>query len=250
MSNSTHNMSEKLVLYLDGVLPENEKAELEKQLATDTVLQEELDNLKLAKEAVRNYGLKQEVSGIHQQMMTEMQTPLRQIGSSRRIIRYTMSVAAGLLVIFAGITAYNYFTISGEKVFKENFRLYELATVRDYTWVPTIEKAYKEEDFRMVTALADTSSNPKYIFLSSVAYLQLNDPVEAIKGFQKILSMDKETGSASFKEESEYYLGLACILDKQYDKALQILQPIKDNPDHLYHEKVTGKLIRKVNRLR
>lgn len=250
MSNSTNNMSEKLIQYLDGGMTEPEKTELEKQLSVDEALQEELEGLKLAREAIRSYGLKQEVSGIHQQMMNEMQIPVKEIGLSRRVIRYTMSVAAGLLVIFAGITAYNYFTLSGEKLFKENFRLYELATVRDYTWVPTIEKAYKEEDFRMVTALADTSTNLKYIFLSSVSYLQLDDPAEAMKGFQKVLRIDKETASADFKDESEYYLALAYILNKQYDEALQLLEQIKDNPDHLYHEKASGRLIRRVKRLR
>jgi negative regulator of sigma E activity len=70
-------MSEKLVQYLDGELSGSEKDDLEKQLVTDRGLQAELESLKLAREAIRSYGLKQQVTGIHQQMMNELQTPVR-----------------------------------------------------------------------------------------------------------------------------------------------------------------------------
>jgi len=39
MDNSTNDMSAQLVRYLDGDLPEAEKADLEKRLSTDKTLQ-------------------------------------------------------------------------------------------------------------------------------------------------------------------------------------------------------------------
>ena len=56
MDNSTPNMSEKLVQYLDGELTGVEKENLERQLATDPSLKAELDSLKTTKEAVKLYG--------------------------------------------------------------------------------------------------------------------------------------------------------------------------------------------------
>lgn len=251
MGNSTNDISEKLVQYLDGELSGSAKADLEKQLADDKSLQDELVNLKLARDAVRSFGLKQEVSGIHQQVMKELQSPLGEISPARRIIRYSLSIAAGLVIIFLGITTYNYYSLSPEKLFKEYFRSYELNIIRDPgKWVPTIDRAYKEEDYRMVTSLADTSVTIKNIFLSSVAYLELSDPSEAIQGFTRVLAINKSAGSVLFKDESEYYLALAFILDKKYDASLLLLEQIKNNPGHLYKEKVTNNLIKKVKRLR
>lgn len=251
MDNSTNNMSEKLVQYLDGELSGSEKDDLEKQLAADKNLQDELESLELAREAVRSYGLKQQVGGIHQQMMEELQTPVRKISSTRRIIRYSIAVAATVLVVFLGTTIYNANNPSSEKLFADNYHTYELSTVRDGGIIETaIEKAYKEKNYDRVIQLADTASNEKGLFLSAMAYLELKKPAFAISRFNRVLLINETAGTTTFKEVSEYYLALALILDKQYDRAEKLLQQIKDDPNHLYNEKITGKLIRSVKKLR
>lgn len=251
MDNSTNSMSENLVQYLDGELLGSEKDDLEKQLAADKDLQNELENLKLAREAVHSYGLKQQVSRIHHQMMSELQAPVRKISSTRRIIRYSIAIAASVVIVFMATTIYNSNNLSSDKLFAENYHTYELSRPRDGGVAETtIEKTYKAKDYYSVTLLADTSNNVKELFLGGMANLELKYPSQAIRRFEKVLFTNETAGTNSFKDESEYYMALAFILDKQYDRAEKLLQQIKDNPSHLYHEKITDKLIRNVKKLR
>jgi tetratricopeptide (TPR) repeat protein len=246
-------MSEKLVRYLDGELSGNEKTELEQQLAADKELQEELESLKLAKEAIRNFGLKQRVSGVHEQMMSELQTPVKNISSARRILRYSMAVAAGVVFIFMGIIAYNYFSLSADKLFKENYQSYELGTARDgaTTEVSPVEKAYREKKYADVTTLAKNNDKAaiKDVFLIAMSYLELNDNNNAIANYKKVLSENSQSGSTVMKDEAEYYLALTYIRSKEYGHALEWLTKIHENTGHLYYERVTDKLIQNVKSL-
>lgn len=253
MSNSTNDMSEKLVRYLDGELQGSEKAELEKQLVNDKTLGEQLEELRLAKEAIRQYGLKQDVAGIHRGMMQEFQSPTREIGAARRIIRYTMSVAAGLLIIFLGFMTYNYFSLSPGRLFRENYRSYELTTVRGGSGeeISPVEKAYREKKYTDVVAVTvDRPFTIKEDFLRAMSYAEIPDNAKAIDSYKQVIVKNDAAGTNSFRDEVEYYLALAYIRDKNYNEALVLLEKIQDNPAHLYHDKITGKLIRKVKRLR
>lgn len=254
MSNSTPGMSEKLIKYLDGELAGEEKEDLEKQLQNDPSLQEELDGLKLAREAVRSYGLRQQVSGIHQQMMHERNVSARSIGLSGRVIRYTMSIAAGILVIFLGITAYNYFSLSSNKLFNEYYQSYEIQTSRDVTnqTVSPLENAYREKNYSEVIKIGETSNAlpAKETFLLAMAYVELKNDNKAIENFKNVIDRYKPGETNIQKEEAEYYLSLSYLRNKEYDHALELMSRIHDNPGHTYHEKITNSLISKVKRLK
>ena len=84
MDNATHDMSEKLMQNLDGELPAADKVQLEQQLASDAALREELENLQLAREAVRSYGLND---------MTVADHSAIQVISPRRLIHREMDVS-------------------------------------------------------------------------------------------------------------------------------------------------------------
>ena len=102
MDNFTPDMNEKLVLYLDDVLTGTEKQVLEQQLAADASLREQFNSLLSTREALRLYGLKQKVAGIHAEMMRQLQTPVVKMRSARKTIRYITAVAASLLLIIGG----------------------------------------------------------------------------------------------------------------------------------------------------
>ncbi|HEY6502980.1 MAG TPA: tetratricopeptide repeat protein [Chitinophagaceae bacterium] len=253
MSNSTNDMSQKLLRYLDDELAGTERAELEKQLLADKALQEELEGLKLAREAVHSYGLQQEVAAVHQEMMKEFRTPVIKISSSRRIIRFTMSVAAGLLIIFVGITVYNYYSLTPEKLFRNNYQSYELSTVRDGSAkdMSPVEKAYREKNYADVVAISfDRPFTIKEDLLRAMSYTELADNEKAITSYKEVIAKNEATGTNVLKEEAEYYLALTYIRHKEYNQALDLLTKIHNNSAHLYHGKVTNKLIRKVKKLR
>ena len=252
MDNSTHNTSELLVQYLDGELSGSEKDNLERQLETDASLNAELENLQLAREAVRSYGIKQQVAGIHQQMMDEMKAPVIKIGPTRRIIRISMAVAASVLVVFLSFTAYNFFTLSSNKLFADNYHLFDVSTVRDDNTDETlIEKAYKEKKYQEVISLAEKADGlEEEYFLSAISYLEMNNNTKAIEGFKEVLLLNRDVKSSLWREETEYYLALTYIRNKDYDLALEMMNKIQDTPGHLYYKKITGKLIRKVKMLK
>ncbi|HEV7781230.1 MAG TPA: hypothetical protein VGO58_08180, partial [Chitinophagaceae bacterium] len=102
MDNSTPDI---LVQYLDGELSILEKQRLEQQLSQDGLMQEQLDSLRSTKEAIRLYGLKQKVSGIHVEMMEELQPGVKKMqprSPGSKFIRYSIAVAASLVLVIAG----------------------------------------------------------------------------------------------------------------------------------------------------
>jgi predicted negative regulator of RcsB-dependent stress response len=207
-----------------------------------------------AREAVKMFGLQQKVSGIHQQMMQEIQTPVRKISSTRRIIRYSIAVAASVVLIVGSIIGYNFYTLSSGKVFASNYQSYELSTVRDggNQELTPVETAYRGSDYKKVTELYATgnTNSVKETFLAAMSYVELGNSTKAIDELKKVIA-DNETAKTSlFKDEAEYYLALTCIRNRDYDFALEQLRNIIDNPEHLYYKKVTTKLIRQVKMLK
>jgi len=251
MSNSTNNISEKLVQYLDSELTGAEKEALEKQLSGDPSLQEELENLKLAREAVRSYALKQQVAGVHKAMMKEMPSNVKEMKASRRIIRYSMSIAAGLVIILAGIMAYDYFSLSGQKLFNDNYRSYELATVRgNDSGASAIEEAYRAKKYNeVVTIQPQRPFTIKEKFLRAASYTELGDDEKAIAGYKEVLADDATAGTNELKDETEYYLALSYLRNKNYNESLALMKKIQADPRHTYHERITSRLVRRLSRL-
>jgi tetratricopeptide (TPR) repeat protein len=254
MDNSTHHMSENLVQYLDGDLtgPEIEKMEL--LLAADKNLKDDLESLKVTRQAVLIFGLQQKVSGIHGQMMQEMGTPVRKMSSARRIIRNSFAVAASVVLIAGIVLGYNFYNLSSHKVFASNYHSYELNTLRDADslQLSPVEIAYREKDYLKVTGLySSSSSNPvKETFLAGMSDVELGNNARAIEKFKKVIADNEPDKTNLFKDEAEYYLALTYLRNEDYDFAIDVLRKIKENPGHLYHEKVTGKLIRQVKMLK
>jgi tetratricopeptide (TPR) repeat protein len=255
MDNSTQS-NELLMKYLDGEMSEIEKKDFEKRLLSDTDLRQELEKLQLATEAVQMYGLRQQVGSVHRQMMKEMQSQvvIRKISSTRRIIRYSISVAAGILLIVIGIQVYNFINLSPDKLYKKEYSSFELSTSRDINppaSSPT-EKAFREKKYKEVvelrTKMAEASLTDD--FLAAVSFLELNRPADAIKLFNIVLNQDKASSHPVYKDEAEYYLALAYLKIKNYTQALELMKSIHNDSTNLYHEKFTSGFIRKVKMLK
>jgi tetratricopeptide (TPR) repeat protein len=250
MDNSTQY---EMMRYIDGEMTENEKAEFEKRLSEDVELKKTIDNLQLTKEAVKQYGLKEEVAGIHQQMMRELrtETPVRPISNIRRIIRYSVAVAASVLLVFFIIEGYKFYTLSPQKLYADNYIAYELTTTRDGTDTLTaIEKAYKEKKYAEVISLNKLSVlTPHDKFLTGMAYLETMDYPRAVRSFQLVLEEVKDDKTI-LKDVAEYYLALAYLQDRDYDQAIELMNAIQNDPSHLYKAKFSRKYINRVKRLK
>ena len=250
MDNSTNNMSEKLLQYIDGELQGVEKDELEKQLASDKDLRDELENLTLAKKAVRSYGLKQQVASIHTQMMKERQAPVRSINRNRRLVRYGLAIAASVVIVILANTLFNTGSPSANKLFADTYQPYELSTTRDgNTFETSIELAYKQKNYSGVIAMTDTSISIKNTFLSAMSQMELGNDRAAIARLKTVIAKNQQAGLNMLKDEAQYYLALAYLRNKNYADALAMMDTIKKDPVHTYYGKITNELIRNIENL-
>lgn len=253
MDKNFTNNEELLVRLLDGELGAAEKQSVEQQLATDKELQGQYDSLLLAKESLRQYGLTQKVAGIHQQMMQEMQAPVRKIGSVKRITQISAAIAASVVLFIAGYLLFNNpETVSADKVFAANYHTYEVITVRDTVSEGDLRTAYKAKNYKEVIRIADTEKdkNVESFFLAGAAALEIKENDKAIKNYNGVLQMNKTFGQTLYNDDAEYYLALSYIRTANYSLAFDLLQKIKSEPAHKYYGHVSDKLISQVKRLK
>jgi len=255
MDNNSTQQTEILMRYLDDEMSGTEKEELEKKLASDESLRAELEGLRTAKEAVEMYGLQQRVASVRKEMMEEKpQAIVRKISNTRRIGRYSLAVAASIVLIAVSVIAYNFFSLSTDKLYNEKYSSFELSAVRGNNEVQTtgIEKAYEQKNYQEVIALSvkDSIRDRKNEFLVGVSYMELNKPSEAISFFNEVIKADQTSIHPVYKDEAEYYLALSYLKAGSYDKALELMNRIHNNPSHLYHGKFTKGFIRRVKMLK
>jgi hypothetical protein len=252
MDNSTPDI---LIQYLDGELSGAEMKDLEKRLSQDAAMQAQMDNLRSAREAIRLYGLKKRISGIHGKMMEELQPAVKKIlpASSRKgFIRYAVAAAAILVLVIGGYLVFNPGKPNAEKLFASHYNRYELTTLRDGNKPETkVEKAYREKKFTEVLRIHDAGEDhtPVGEFLCGAAALEEKDIPKAIKCFSEVLEAGRKSGEPILKDEAEYYLSLSYIRNHDYEEALVLLNTIENDPDHKYNDSVDEKLIRQVERL-
>jgi tetratricopeptide (TPR) repeat protein len=253
MANANDNISEQLLRYLDGELSPAEWSAMEELIATDERVRSEWESLLQTKAAIRHFGLEQQVGSIHKEMMKELKPPLRSISTAKRVLRYSMAVAASIVLIVSGILIYNFISLSSGKVYASHYKTYELSTTRDGEKQETAtEKAYRERNYKEVIRIHDKREDRsiKGEFLCGVAAMEMNDNSKAIKCFNEVLHMNRRASSDQLTDEAEYYLALAYIGNKDYDFALPILRKIKDETSHTYHASVSTRMIRQVKLLK
>ena len=250
MDNSTQY---ELMRFIDGEMTDVEKGEFERRMANDQELRREIENLQLAKTAIRQYGAKQQVAVIHQQMMNELkkETPVSSITGVRRIVRFSVAIAASILLIVMLIEGYGFYTLSPQKLYAQTYTAYELTTTRDGQQVESaIEKAYREKKYSEVINLnAKSVLSIRDVFLTGMAYLEMGDYSRAVSSYQIVIA-DVRDSKTTLGDAAEYYLALAYLQNKDYDLAIAQMNSINNNSSHLYKNKFSRKYINQVKRLK
>jgi tetratricopeptide (TPR) repeat protein len=252
MDNST-NHTEQIIRYLDNEMSTEEKTQFESVLSSHAELQQELNSLHMAKEAIHSFGLHQHVSQLHEQMMHEMkQAPVRSISPGRKRIRYTLSIAATIIVLVIGYAAYNFFNLSAEKLYAEQYSPFEISSTRGETNQTILEKLYADKNYSGVISEKNNAAelNSEELLIIGVSYLELNQPENAIENLRVAIGHAKSLGETKFQEQGEYYLALAYLKNKNYNEAIGLMQSIHDDPNHLYQSRFSSSYIRKIKMLR
>ena len=248
--NENSPQTDLLIQFLDGELPREQMDSLKKSLTENPALREELENLRLAKEAVKSYGLKNRVRLIHSEMMQEFKkTAVPKTSLVKMITRHGLRVAAVLIVLFGISTLYQYITSTPEKLFTENFKTFDLHTTRG-NFNTILEDLYEKGDMQGLIQQFILMKTPeaKDYFLAGNAYLGIHEAALAVKTFLKLGQLNKTNNTHFYEEDLEYYLALGYLGSGKPAKALPILEKIHADQNHPYHEAVSAWLIRKVKR--
>lgn len=236
--------TELLIRYLDGELDETEHLALEARLHSDEALKEELNRLKTSMQAINFYGIAQQVAAIHRE---EVKHPIH---SGAKIVRMTtrkwIAIAASVLLFISGAGLLYISNLSNDKVFKEAFVDYSAAGIRSNVSSSPVKTAYQQNDYTTVFNLSKTSTlDEEDQLLIALARFKTNDFIGAIEQLSAIAA-----SRSKFKQDAEFYLAMCYLKTKKYDAALQVMNAIHNDKNHLYHERITGKEIREVELLK
>jgi len=246
MDETLHN-DELLIRYLDGELSVGEKLALEERLRTDNALQEQLTHLRVAVQAVKHLGTAEKVQAVHAEMMKELKSNNKgKVVSFSKLVRYTMAVAASILVLFVGVRLYLNAQLSPEKLYNESFVDFNVSAARGSNEnFSEIENHYQQKAYEAVIAdVRSVNMDAKDSLLVGLAYLHQNRTAQAVGIFQRLAN-----SANNFQQDAEFYLSLSYLKNKEYSKALPLMEKIKNTPSHLYREYVTEKVIEETKKL-
>ncbi len=234
---------EQLNRYLDGELTEKDKLEIEEKLRSDSELQSRLDNLLIARAAIKSSGLKDRISGIYSDFKAAhgaKVVPLKK----RYLLKAWISVAAALLLLILGYGAYQLITVSNQSVFDEHYMAYYLPVQRGAADPVTSlrDSLYRAGDYAGYLEQSKNISHPvqKDHFLEGMALLETNEPEKAIISFEKLKDLNAKGNDPYFEQETDYYLTLAFIRSGRIGEAKVLLEKIKSNPQHLYYKNASS----------
>jgi tetratricopeptide (TPR) repeat protein len=250
----------------DSVSPATAAA-MQRLIAEDEDAAREWLYLQLAVDTVQDAGLREQVATVRKQWETQTaatweaqaatapeslaatqdqttttsdQTAENTGGVVRNLYRNMMRVAACAVLVAGGACIFKYVRLSSSSLYSEYYTSYELNTSRGSTSQDAIEKAYTAKNWSEVLALFSPGKDRsnKTDFLAGLADLELKKFDDAIAHFEQIIASNTHSGGDYFEDEAEYYLAISWLAKDKVNEAMPILEKIRANKDHLYHDKV------------
>jgi hypothetical protein len=227
--------NEKLIDYLDRQLNQEESVGVESALKLDKDLDKEWLYLNLAIDTVRLDAINQKVTSIRQLQVKNETSEKPEPAVIHNIYKISFRVAAIIVLFICVASVYKYGSVSNQSFYNKQFTGYELSNRRGQEAHNEEVDAYRNNNWNEVVSnfkAGENKSNQRS-FLAAMAEMHLNHFPDAISIFENIIftkSADKD-----YVEESEYYLSLAYLMNHQGAKAIQIINKIKSNPNHLYY---------------
>lgn len=247
MTDALHNDEELILRYLDGEMEEEERGLFEERLRREPALKDRLESLQTAITAVQQYGTATKVKAIHKEMVPQLGGTGGRVVSMKKIIRYTMAVAASVLLIFLAIRFIDNNQFSAHDLYAEAFVPYDASTNRGEGGVSTVEELYRKGDYAAVVRNADddTLLSGRDNLLVGISYLQLDSTTASIN---RLRPMTQANGVVRL--DAQFYLALAYLKMGDYDKAVDMMNTIHNDPAHPYREQFSEKYIEKVKKLK
>lgn len=230
---------EELEAYLVGELAQSRKEELDLDIKTNLALQEDLEALKISREAIELAGWKSLISQNQNDFLSDRQeNNVRSINFEPKSVNILLGrIAASLTLILVGFVAVLFFSVSPESI---------TSKVLDYT-IPvmrsaesnleTMEKAFQAEDFDLVISLSQivTTYNPDTYFLIGLSYLEKENGAKAEEYFKAIESENLRTSENRYADQVDYYLVKSYLIQNNLAEAEAKMVKILEDENHTYH---------------
>ena len=235
-----NQLLEKLDSYLSGALSAAESQDLEMELKSDLALQQELEILKIAKEAVELAAWKNLIAESQQEYLTDRNdTPVRSIHPDKSGMGIWLGrIAASLTVLLVGAASVLVLSTSPQHITDQQVD-YVLPVLRSSEFqLAEIGKAYQNQAYDEVLALGKTLNtyDAQGYLLIGLAHLEKNEWEEATEYFLRIEQENQIRSGSDFADQVDYYLVKAYLLQGNTDDAQLRLNKIMNDPNHIYHE--------------
>ena len=240
-----------LIQYLDGELEGDLLIEVRNRIANSPTLQQELESLQAGQMAIKSYGLRQRIGGIHAQMMDELKESATTKAPVRKMLAKGLRVAASIIVLVGLVTIYQYYSLSSNRLFEANYQPYALHESRGEKSSSSLEETFKQhlpgEVIQQFSELRQPTITD-YFYVAN-AYLQEHRGSEAVQSFLAMRQKNAENKVHVLEDDSEYYLAMSYLQNNEPCNALSIFNKIEDDKQHLYHDKVSSLFLLKVKLL-
>jgi hypothetical protein len=163
--------------------------------------------------------------------------------------RLLLAVIGAVLLLLLIVASYRFYRLSPQSLYEQAYVEYKLTQEGDYLLGATpVEKAYRAGLYDSVVKESKKKqgfTDQDYLLIG-LAHMQRKDFSAAIEPL-RLVNLWNES---DFKQEGEFYLSLAYLRNKDYDKSLELMERIRRAPEHTYHDQITDKLIRNVRILK
>jgi hypothetical protein len=224
-----------LIDYLDHLLNQQDTDQIEIMVQNDKSIADELQYLKMGIDTVRLNTINDKVQAIRRSLSNpSVLTEKPANNGIRSIYKMSMRIAAIFILLIGMAILYKYLTVSNLSVYEKQFTGYDLSNLRGQESRDAEAEAYANKNWSEVLTVFQKGNNKsnKAAFLAAIAEMQLNNFPQAVALFENILN---NTGDNSYREETEYYLSLAYLMNHEINKSIRLINKIKADTSHTYY---------------
>jgi hypothetical protein len=226
--------NEIMIDYLDKELGPEETTRIEHILQHDAAAKSEWQYLNLAVETIQLDSISEKVMAVRNSFRNNMTTTAKpEQAIVHTMFKISMRIAAILIVLISCAVFYKYASVNDQSVYNKQFTGYELSNVRGQETQNMEVEAYRNKNWNEVVSIYNNQNDKsnRSIFLAAMSQMELKHFPQAVALFENILKSDDN----SFREETEYYLSLAYLMNHQENKSILLLNKIKADTGHTYY---------------
>jgi hypothetical protein len=248
MNEKAIELSETIDRYLRGRMSEKEEQNFNKRLKEDATLRQQTEENRVLMQAMQYQGLREEVSVIRGQMLSEEDVSRElEDGHVINIWSYAGKIAAGILIALMAYGIFSWFSLSGEKLYTEQVRLslnaYATGELQNRDESSTrasdqMQQLYRDNEYQQLLQTYQQLAEPTAVqaYIAANTYLQLRQTTQAIETYQSILD-DPGISDELLLYRTRLNLVAAYVRQGEYDQALQL---IESQGDSYLQEQISG----------